>query len=61
MCDAYYINTDVSSVYFQKICIKTKQVAKPREMSVLVLMPSPFSTQVHILKITIPVAKARNL
>ena len=61
MCDTYYINTAVSSVYFQKICIKTKQVAKPREMSVLVLMPSPFSTHVHTLKIIIPHANARNL
>tara|TARA_R110000824_G_scaffold86469_1_gene213910 strand:+ start:97 stop:408 length:312 start_codon:yes stop_codon:yes gene_type:complete len=58
---AYYINTTIVRVYFQKICIKTKQVAKPKEISVLVLIPSPFKTHVHILKITIPHANARNL
>ena len=61
MCYAYYINTDASSVYFQKICIKTKQVNKPREMRVFVLIPSPFNTQVQTLKMIIPQANARNL
>ena len=58
---AYYINTSRVSVYFQKICIKTKQLAKPREIMVFVLIPSPFNSQVHTLKIIIPVANARNL
>ena len=61
MCSAYYINTNANSVYFQKICINTKQVDKPREMRVFVLIPSPFNTQVQTLKMIIPQANARNL
>ena len=58
---SYYINMYTDGTYFQKICIKTKQLAKHREIRVFVLIPSPFKIQVNKLKIIIPQAKARNL